>query len=227
LKNKRYIISVGLITTLILTAGGFIWNSGTNELSSSIVPSVSPWYQGEEGALVSIDMYTDFECSTCLKKERQALQAYYDFPGKIRLACHHFPGSENSIKIAEALEAAGEQGRFWEMHDRLIDDIPCDIAVLIAAVESTVTDIREFTIAHLVSEAAELGLDMEKFNKALESGRFNEKVQMAKQDGISSGVQTVSLFINGKEFRAIRGTLDEFYAAITAELERLEKDADN
>jgi hypothetical protein len=228
LKNKRYLLSIGLITVLILTAGGFIRNSGTKDLlSGQVVPSVTPWYLGEEGAPVTIDMYTDFECSTCLKKERLAFQAYTDFPGKIRLVYHHFPGSGNSVKIAEALEAAGEQGKFWEMHGRLIDDIPCDIAVLITAVESNVTDIGEFTRAHLESVAAELGLDMDKFNEALDSGRFTEKVRMAKKDAITAGVQSVSLFINGREFRMVHGTIDEFYVAINTELERLETDADN
>ena len=201
--NKKYIISVASITVIILTVGGLLWSSGTVELPSDVTAtSVAPWYRGQEEAVVTVDMYPDFECNICVEKERIAIQALVDFSGKIRLVYHHYADQGFSEKVAEALEAAGEQGKFWELHDRIIENVP--------------SDITQLTIV-----AEDIGLDMKQFNEALESGRFTEKVRLAKQEAISAGVKYVSVFINGKEYQKNPGTLNDFYAAINEELERL------
>lgn len=220
--NKRYVIGVGLITAAILAIGGLLWSSEKGELSGDAIEwSISPWYLGDEDALVTIDMYPDFECGICVDKEHMAKLAYADFPSKIRLVYHHYASTSRSEKIAEALEAAGEQGRFWELHDQLIDDEPCDIAKLIAAAKSTGVDMDTLIFSHLVTEAENIGLEIEKFTEALESGRFIEKVRLAKQEAELAGVKYVSVFINGKEYQKYPGTLDDFYTAINEELERL------
>jgi len=200
--NKQYMISVGLISTVVLVVGGLLCNSGTQEVSSNKIEILSePWYYGQKSASVTIDMYPDFECSICVDKERMAVQAFVDFSDKIRLVYHHYADAGFSEKIAEGLEAAGEQGKFWEMHDRIIREVPADIAQLMTAAE-------------------EIDLNLEEFSDALESGRFTEKVQIAKKEAISAGVKHVSVFVNGKEYQKNPGTLDDFYAAIAEELEK-------
>lgn len=201
--TKKYIISVASITIVILAIGGLLWNGGTVELQSDLnATAVTPRYRGEEAATVIVDVYPDFECGICVEKERMVVQALADYPGQIRMVYHHYAYPGFSEKLAEALEAAGEQGKFWEMHDRFIQNVPSDIN-------------------QLQTVAEEIGLDIEEFNEALESGQFTEKVRLAKQEAISAGVKYVSVFINGKEYQKNPGTLDDFYAAIDEELERL------
>lgn len=83
---------------------------------------------------------------------------------------------------AEAAEAAGTQGRFWEMHDRLYS--------------STITD-----EAHIYRQADELGLDMARFRHDLETGAHKERVQEDFDSGIRSGVNgTPTFFLNGERY---------------------------
>jgi len=129
------------------------------------------------------------------------LQALDIYPDKVKKAYHHYPSSEFGQIIAEALEAADEQGKFWELHDRLLADVPDDMSELEAC-------------------AAELGLDTQKFGEALDTGRFTGKVDLAKQEAISRGVKHVAVFINGREYRHSPGTLSDLCDAIDEELER-------
>lgn len=201
--TKKYVTSVAVITMAILAIGGILWNSGTAELKPNTDSTgVTSWHRGDEGALITIDVYTDFECHICVKKELIVVEALGVYPGKIRMAYHHYPSSGFSEKLAEALEAAGEQGKFWEMHDRLIQNVPADMAML--------KDL-----------AKEVGLDMKRFNEALDSGKFTEKVQWAKELAILQGIKHVSLYINGKEYEKNSGMLEDLRTAIDEELERL------
>lgn len=225
LRDKRYILYVGLITLLILLGGGILWSSGTQRLSANAVNmTVEPWYRGPEDAPVTIDLFPDFKCGICVEIERMAVQAADDFKGRIRLVYHHYPDAPLSEMIAGALEAAGEQGKFWEMHDRLIDNTRGDIYQVIQAAESLGLSVEEFTISKLVTEAENIGLDITQFTECLVSGRFKEKVRTAKQEAVSAGVKHASVFINGKEFRSISATYEDFYAAVNKELKKIGAD---
>jgi protein-disulfide isomerase len=203
---KSYAISVGLITLAILAIGGLLWSSGTVELKPDSGSTVGAlWYRGADDAPVTIDAYPDFECGICVEKESLVVQALADYPGRVRVVYHHYADSGFSETLAEALEAAGEQGKFWEMHDRFVQNVPADMAVLKAV-------------------AREVGLNTERFIEALDSGKFTAKVQLAKQEAISAGVQYVAVFINGREYPKSPGTLEDLYDAIDEELERLGTD---
>jgi len=156
-----------------------------------------------------------------MEKSRLARQAYDYYPGQIRLAYHHYANTSFSEMIAVALEAAGEQGKFWEMHDRFIGNDHYDIAELLVAAEKGGMNLDEFTVSHVILEAENLSLDMEKFIEVLENEQYFGKVRLAKQEAILNGITRVSLFINGVEYTKHPGTLDDFYAAINEELERL------
>jgi len=201
--TKSYVIGVGLITLAILAIGGLLWSSGTAELKPDSDNMVGlSWYRGVDDAPITVDVYPDFLCHICVEKELMVVQALADYPGRIRLVYHHYADPGYSEKLAEALEAAGEQGKFWKMHDRLIQNVPADMAALEAA-------------------AGEVGLDIKRFMEALDSGKFTEKVQLAKQEALSAGVRYVAIFINGREYPKSTSTLEDLYDAIDEELERL------
>lgn len=75
-------------------------------------------------------------------------------------------------------------------------------------------------MSELKACAAEIGLDTQKFGEALDTGRFAERVQLAKQEAILRGVKYVSAFINGREYEHDPGTLSDLCDAIDEELER-------
>lgn len=207
--TREYVVTVLVITIATLTIGFFVWNSGTQQLSPGTYNiTCEGWCRGADNASIIIDAYPDFLCPVCVEKELMLVQALDIYPDEIRLDYHHYPSSDFSHKLAEALEAAGEQGKFWEMHDSIIEDVPDDMFELIAVAEG-------------------LGLDMERFNEALDSGEFFEKVQLAKEKAISAGVKYVSVFINGKEYKKYPGTPADLCSAIDEELERIEANGGN
>ena len=206
LKNKEYLVSVALITVIVLAIGAVLWSMDSGSLTIKFDDEPEgAWWRGDTDAPVTIYVFPDFTCRACVEKEHMVLQALDMYPGSVRMVYHHYPFSSLGQTIAEALEAAGEQGKFWELHDSLAADVPDDISELEAC-------------------AREIGLDMHKFSEALDSGRFREKVELDKEEAISRGIKHVSVFINGKEYGHNPGTLSDLCAAIDEELERTASD---
>jgi len=94
----------------------------------------------------------------------------------------HFPLSihENAQKAAESSECAREQQKFWEYHDTLFENQ------------------QALDAASLKKYAADLKLDTKKFNDCLDSGKYEQQIQLDIQEGIAAGVSgTPTFFING------------------------------
>ena len=194
---------MALITVAILAIGGLLWNSSTVGLKPDFNATAdASWCRGAEDAPIVIDVYPDFQCPICVDKELMVVQALSDYQGKIRMVYHHYPDTGLSEKLAEALEAAGEQGKFWELHDRIIQDVPDDMPALRAL-------------------AKQIRLDMKQFNEALDTGKFTAKVRLDKQKAISAGVKHVAVFINGKLYEKSPGELIDLYQEIDEELRKV------
>lgn len=134
-----------------------------------------------------------------------ALKAVQEYAGRVRFEYHPFPYSDFGFTIAEALEAAGEQGKFWELHRAVIEKAPEDEEGLRALAEG-------------------VGLDMSALNEALEKGTYRARVEASVQAAKALGVKEVSLFVNGKEYRKYPGTFDDLRGMIDQELGHLEGD---
>jgi len=103
-----------------------------------------------------------------------------------------------AMPAAMAAEAAGEQDKFWEMHDKLFQDP------------------RALTDENIEKYATEIGLDMAKFKKDLESKELEAKIKKQQQQGSTLGARgTPAFFINGRflsgaqPFEAFKGVIDE------------------
>ena len=141
---------------------------------------------GPHDAAVTLVEYGSYDCPHC----RQALaitlallkEAHENGPS-LRLVYRHFPhtnGRSPGQRAAEAAEAAGKQGHFWEMHEHLLNHP------------------RELDDASLLAYAAQLGLDVSQVAAELESDAHLEEVRDDVQSGVSSGVRsTPTFFING------------------------------
>jgi protein-disulfide isomerase len=142
--------------------------------------------KGDKNAPVTIIEFSDFECPFCGRWFTQTypqLKSEYIDTGKVRLVYRDFPLGfhPNAQKAAEAAECADEQGKFWEMHDKIF------------------ANQQAIAVANLKQYAKDLGLDSSKFDSCLDSDKYASEVQKDYQDGTAAGVSgTPSFFINGQ-----------------------------
>jgi len=146
--------------------------------------------RGPKNALVTLEIYGDFQCPSCAVASRviDELQAQ-EFAGKLRVVFHEFPLSmhQHAAQAARAAEAAGIQGKFWEMHDALYK---------YQDVWSRVNNANYF----FESYAEAIGLDVARFRADCISPDVLTRVMEDGKAGEGRGVKnTPTLFINGNE----------------------------
>jgi Na+/H+ antiporter NhaA len=143
--------------------------------------------RGPEAAPVTLVEYGDYQCPYCGQAEIAIRELLETFGDELRYVWRHLPLNDvhaNAQMAAEATEAAGAQGAFWPMHDRL----------LVAQDELTSTDLKR--------HAAALGLDVEGFWDELRRREHAERVAEDVASADTSGVAgTPSFFINGRRHR--------------------------
>ena len=172
------------------------------DLAVDVDPEVDH-VRGPVDAPVTLVEYGDFECPYCGRAEPVVRELVRTFGNDLRFVFRHLPlveVHEHAELAAEAAEAAAEQGRFWEMHDRLMDDQ----AALI--------------YPDLMRTAAELGLDVERFGEDLRSRRHAMRIARDVTSAEASGaVGTPTMFVNGRRRQGAHD-IDALAAAIEREL---------
>jgi Na+/H+ antiporter NhaA len=138
--------------------------------------------RGPEQAPVTVVEYGDFECPYCGLAEPSVRELLRDF-GDVRYVWRHLPLTDvhpHAQLAAEATEAAAKQGKFWEMHDLLLEHQGA------------------LTVRDLVGYATSLGLDIERFTAHLRkhagAARVAEDTDSADLSGVSG---TPTFFVNG------------------------------
>ena len=140
--------------------------------------------RGDFNAPITLVEFSDFECPFCERHYPTLNKILSDYKGKVRLVYKHFPLGfhPNAQKAAEASECADEQGKFWEYHDKIFEN------------QSSGLSLDKFK-----QWAKDLGLDTQRFNACLDSGKYAQKVQADYQEGLQKGVNgTPATFINGQ-----------------------------
>ena len=160
------------------------------------LPTEEDWKHGAENPALTIVEYSDFQCPYCsmLGPELNALVEKY--PDDVQVVFRHFPLPSHALApaAAQAAEAAGSQGKFWEMHDILF------------AKQATWSgmDAAQFN-TWLVEQARELELDEAKFTTDLNSEAIVKKVKDAQEHGINIGIPgTPFLTLNGQIYQGPR-----------------------
>jgi Na+/H+ antiporter NhaA len=140
--------------------------------------------RGAEDALVTLLEYGDFECPYCGRAEQVIRDLLASFDEDVRYVWRHLPLNDvhpHAQLAAEASEAAGAQGRFWEMHDILLSHQ------------------GELNQRQLADYAREIGIDAEKMLGELHrreyAARVSEDVASADESGVSG---TPTFFVNGR-----------------------------
>lgn len=131
--------------------------------------------RGDKNAPVTIIEYSDYECPFCSRFHPTLVQLLNEYKGKVKWVYRHFPLSSihpNAQKAAEAAECAGEQGKFWEMSDKMFEKQAMGLGP-----------------TQLPTLATEAGVkDLKKFNDCLSSGKYAARVASDLASGEAAGV---------------------------------------
>jgi cyclophilin family peptidyl-prolyl cis-trans isomerase/protein-disulfide isomerase len=152
--------------------------------------TAADWTRGPADAAVTILEYSDFQCPYCAQLEPILSKLGDAFPNDLRVVFRHFPLNihDKSILAAQAAEAAGLQGKFWEMNAFLMDKQADWETRTPADFETWVT-----------GQAASLGLDAAKFTADLKSPAVIQKVQDALKSADAIGLDhTPFVILNGR-----------------------------
>lgn len=192
---NRDIIRLGLIAAtmvLALIVGARIYLSSQEaqravELAerASIFERPHSRSLGPSDARVTVVEFLDPECESCRAMHPLVKRLLAQYPNDVRLVLRYMPLHGNSVYAAGALEAAGEQGLYWEMLESLFLHQPA-------------WGNHHHPRPELIpGYAEELGLDMRRFERFLEAGRYRELVEIDRQDGAALGVRsTPTFFVN-------------------------------
>ena len=155
-------------------------------MNLSVVVGKSDLTLGPEDAPVTVVEYGDYQCPYCADMHPMLKAIAKSMGTQMRFVFRHMPLIEMhpyAQHAAEAAEAAGAQGKFWEMHDAIFrqqSELGTDL---------------------LHQLALKLKLDIEQFSSDLEARRFRPRVKRDFMGGMRSGVAaTPTLFINGKRY---------------------------
>ena len=179
-------------------------NQTINDKSTVLTLRSDDWVRGDRDAKAIVIEYSDFECPACSYYYTITKQIEKDMGSKVAIVYRHFPLTSihrNAQPAAVATEAAGLQGKFWEMHDMLFEK-----QSEWSALEDTKTIFTQY--------AKKLGLKTDEFAKALDSTDLKNKVEASYNEAIELELPgTPSFFLNGKEIAP--SSVDEFKRLIT------------
>ncbi|MBI1833466.1 MAG: thioredoxin domain-containing protein [Candidatus Andersenbacteria bacterium] len=149
--------------------------------------------RGAKNARVTILEYSDLECPFCKKYHPTVQQALSEYPNDVRWVYRHSPLSQlhsQAAKEAEATECAGEQGKFWEMTDKIFEVTPSN---------------NGLNLADLPKLAQQVGVaNIPQFQSCLDSGKYTKYVADDTADAQVAGLQgtpySVIIAANGQKF---------------------------
>lgn len=142
-------------------------------------------FKGAEDAKLTLIEFSDYQCPFCARHSRETLpqlEREYIAAGKVKYVFRSFPIESihpQAFKAHEAANCSGEQGKYWEMHDRLF------------------ANQKALGVKDMPNHAQAIGLDLPKFQQCLDNGKHASKIRQDMADGRSAGVQGTPTFFLG------------------------------
>lgn len=209
-QEAKVLTIIGVVTVAILIGAVFMLSkSGTESAKNASTPvdnnlliKSDSHKIATDSAKVTIVEFGDYQCPACAAAHPNVKEILKEYSGKVNFVFRHFPlpQHQNAMIGAEAAEAAGEQGKYFQMHDLLYErqrywsenDKPLEI----------------FT-----EYAKELNLDTEQFTKAVSTNKNQQRIYADRNDGQSLGINsTPTIYINGKKLPSF--DINEFKKSI-------------
>lgn len=203
MKKKQLFILAGIaVVVLSLALGGVVAyreNQGkaeaTAEQSSdrqSLLVRPDSHAQGPVNAKVTLVEFFDPECESCSAVFPDLKQMLQYYGGDVRLVVRYMPLHPNSMQAATALEAAAEQGKFWELLAMMFER------------QAEWADHHAPKPELIPTYAKEVGLDLERFKASAAKPEHRTKIERDKADGLALGVDgTPSFFVNGRRLEEL------------------------
>lgn len=214
---KNPLVIMGAITVLLI--GGAMWYAESSAQDSNegvTVPTVH--IKGNPDATVKIVEYSDFQCPACAAFQPVVNDMLEAFGDQVSFEYRHFPLSAlhpYAEQAARAAEAAGQQGKFFEFHDKLF-------------VEQDSWTSGAAPTTFFLRYAGELGLDVDQFRRHLRSSQLRDEVRadaaLAREAGLAG---TPTFFLNGQRmeietyqdfFDQVARAVDPSYGAASSTL---------
>lgn len=165
-------------------------------------------FVGKMDAPVTLMEFGEYESEECAKANEIVKQLLEEYEGKIRFQFRHFPLTlihQRSLKASESAVAAGQEGKFWEMHNVLF------------------ANRRNLGTTSLKLHSKEAGVNNKKFLDELVNGVYGWQVQDDLKEGINRGVKDIpAFFINDVPFTG-KPTFANLSAAIDSALKKSKK----
>lgn len=191
LKTTEGMFVAGVALVVVLLFAYYFYARGTQPAVpiQEITVTDTDHVRGAQSGTVTLVEFGDFQCPACAAYEPIVQQLVQDNPGVLKLVFRHFPLTQihrNALLAAKASEAAGLQGKFWEMHDILYDK---------QKEWSEGLNARDFFLTY----ATTVGLDTKKFSDDLNNPSLEAKILAELKEGVQLGVPgTPTFFVNGK-----------------------------
>lgn len=196
--DKRVIGGIVLICAVILGFGVWIGSrSGRSDDGSPAAEeqtsvetklTAKDWVKGKAEAPITLMEYGDFQCPACGAYYPLVERLMSEYPDRVRVVYREYPLvsiHDKAYAAALAAEAAGRQGRFWEMYDKLFVN------------QKTWTATTDYE-SLFTKYAQEIGLDVERWKSDRTDKGMEEKIQGDRLSGDSLGVtSTPTFFLNG------------------------------
>lgn len=193
------LIVIGLLVWGVVAAVQNVPQGGTVATVSEL-----DHVRGNPDAKTILVEYSDFQCPACAYYESFVKQILADHGQDLQFVYRHFPLTtlhKNAALAAHASEAAAKQGKFWEMHDKLLEN---------QTKWAESNDAKRIFIDY----AIDLKLDTKKFEEDLTSDEVKSRVNIDITSGNAANVQaTPTFYLNGKEVTPLKDYA-EFKAAI-------------
>lgn len=195
--NLLYLyIAVGVVAMVAVVGLVIFLNRNSNEVKAPTAPvgrtAEGFYYKGNPDAAVKVIAFEDFQCPGCAYFSRNLapiLERDYINTGRVQFIFHELPLTNihpNAVAAAEAARCAGDQGKFWEMHDQLFNN-----QSLWAQLSSPLNTFSGY--------AGIIGINRTTFEACMQAGTHREAILTAAKDAATLGVQaTPSFSVNGQ-----------------------------
>ena len=203
----------GVIAVILLIfAGVFVFGSNKSAAPGKTAGNsqLTEHIEGQGKSGVTLVEYGDYECPYCAEYYPIVKQVVAEFNQQIYFQFRNFPLvniHQNAFASARAAEAAGLEGKFWEMHDMLYDSSNWQQW-------STSSDPTPYFDQY----AQEIGLNAAQFKQNFASNKVNNLINADMAEGNRLGISgTPAFFLDGKQVK-IAATVQDFEKVINAEI---------
>ena len=205
--ESKFLLGIVVATVALIGGAIFLFSrpaTPPQTLSREELVPLGSYTKGNASASAYLVEFSDFQCPACKAYQPVVDELVEKHKDRLFFVYRHFPLDKHRYAIAAAItaEAAGQQGKFWEMYALLFENQ------------------EKFSDSIWKDLAGELSLDEKQFDQSLGSNNLKEKILKDRDYGIAIGVNsTPTFFFNGRKLTNF-STFDEFRKMVENELSK-------